>query len=123
MKPRYLLFVGRAIATVWAGFWAWFIILELASERFPLEGLIHGGIPLCLAVIATVIAWRWSRPGGLLLLIEGLALACLMGSGYLHPRSPSAALFLFLALAAPPIMSGLLILDGWWRDRRPLATA
>ncbi len=123
MKPKFIINFGRAISLLWVGFWSWFIISVLTSERFPVDGLVHGGIPLALALIATSVAWRWNRIGGALLVLEGLTLASIMASGYLHPNSPSAALFMVLTLVAPPIASGLLFLDGWWRGRSPLPAA
>ena len=82
--------------------------------------IVHAGIPLGLALIAVGAAWRWQHVGGALLVLEGLVYAGIMASGLLNPNSPYTALFLILTLVAPPIVSGLLFLDGWWRGRAPL---
>ncbi len=62
-----------------------------------------------------MIALRWEKPGGVLLVIAGVAAAVLYP--LLNTASVGTLVFMFLAMAAPPLAAGIMILLGSRRTR------
>lgn len=115
---KQMIFMGRALGLVWAGFWLFFAVASALGDGGNVwTGLAHA-LPLGgLAMAAAVAACRWPMQGGLALIAEGALLLGLMAYGYLRPGNPNAALFIALTLAAPPIVAGCLVVWGLIGDR------
>jgi hypothetical protein len=94
---RYVRPIGLIVLGLWAGFWVPFNVASGLGEGAGIEV----GHLLLGAVIAAAagLAWRYPRPGGVVLL--GLAAA---GLGVFGP-SP----FLLATLIAPPVVAALLL--------------
>lgn len=121
MKTRYTIYAARALATLWVGFWLWFAVASSIDHLMSM--IVAAGIPLGLSVFAVVMAWRRPQVGGAMLVIEGLTIAGTMAAGFLNPNSLATALFLILTLVVPPIVAGLLFLEGCRRGRRPVSAS
>lgn len=113
MRVHWMLYAGRALALCWAGFWLWFGIASGIGEKEGIVNLIiHVLMPGGIGMLTALAAWRWARSGGALLAVEGLLIMLAMAIGALHAR-----ILLFLILALPPFVAGLMILRGGWRRR------
>lgn len=101
--------VGLGIAVVWAAFWLWFG-LACGAEDGPLAALVHAA-PFLTFALAAWLAWRWPKGGPWALVVIGVAVAVVypltMGRG-----RPDWTLFIWLTMAWPPILAGILILTG-----------
>ena len=76
-RNRIVLYAGRTILVLWAGFWTWFVIGHFFTEGF-------GCLPYALGfwvpfAILTVIGWRWSRIGGATFVAAGGAATAYFG--------------------------------------------
>src|SRR5262249_44668508 len=102
MSPRVMTIVARAVIALWAGYWTFFCIASAIGEREGWLGALMHQVPAVVMVASAVLAWRWPRPAGALLLAEGLFVA----SGlWVHPTA-----LLFAMLGLPPIVAGILFL-------------
>ena len=74
-------------------------------------------LPGLLFLVSTLLAWRWQRPGGVVLLTEGLVLAV----GYplvMHGSLPTPTIAFTLAtISLPPLAAGILFLLARTRAR------
>lgn len=95
-------------ALVWAVWWLYFGIAS-GSAAGSADNLINA-IPGLIFFVSAYIAWRWQKPGGIILLVEGLIL--LFGYPRLaHDRISAGVIFLVvLMLALPALLSGFLLL-------------
>jgi hypothetical protein len=94
---RYLRPIGLTVLGLWAGFWVFFNVASGLGEGAGIEV----GHLLLGAVIAAAagLAWRYPKPGGILLV--ALAAAGLWVFG------PSP--FLLATLIAPPVVAATLL--------------
>jgi hypothetical protein len=101
----------RGLLLVWAGFWAWFVLAVTFGE----DPAPPAWIPLAwlgsLALLV-VLAWRWPKLGGLVLLAGGIWSALCF-------RDPGAQAL----LAAPAVGLGLACLALGWGARRVAGSA
>ena len=117
--PNYLRWAGRILALAVAVFWLWWGVGSAYVEGFSWGSLLAHSLPGLLILICTLVAWRWERIGGILLvgvavLVTAFLLwAFIFRGGYL----PMAAM-VWLTMALPPLLAGLLFLASWRRARR-----
>lgn len=93
---------ARCIAVLWAGFWTWFCIASAIGERQGLAGALMHQVPAAVMVASVLLAWRWPRVGGALLVAEALFVASPV---WVH-FSPGR----FLVLGLPPLVAGIFFL-------------
>ncbi len=104
--PRH---TARLFTIVWAVFWCWFGlgsgIAEGGDWRYI---LLHTTVPGLLFAVLAAMAWRWESIGGWsLILVSFLATALyLMQFGW----TKSFWMLTVAALAAPPLVAGILLL-------------
>jgi hypothetical protein len=83
--------------------------------------LLRVGIALAIATILLVVpmlAWRWRRAGGMLLVLEGLGLL-----GFVGPSTAGRLdALLSVGLALPPLVVGLLLSTDHSKPTRLAAT-
>lgn len=108
---RWLAIAGKVLALLWAGWWTFFAVAVVLSEGGNPVNILRFGwwltlIPLGVALIAL----RWETLGGILLVIAGVAAAVLYP--LLNTASIGTIIFMFLAMAAPPLAAGILLLVG-----------
>jgi hypothetical protein len=104
MKARFL---AGVLTTLWAGFWGYFVIASLISEPGDtLTRLKVLAFTMSLLGSALWAAWTRSPVGRIWLVVVGIGL-CAANIFYFH--NPLATrLFLFVTLALPPLVAGLL---------------
>lgn len=109
--PRGLNLLARSLLLLWAGFWIWFVAVDVFSE--PSRAAFGWGA-LWLVSLGLLVLLCWTRPlwGGLLLGAAGVwAASC-------FDNASARAL-----LAAPAIALGLAFALIAWRNRRGAALA
>jgi hypothetical protein len=112
MKSKAMRYMARAIALVWAGWWTVFGLLAGIGEGGGLEGIfLHTLMPGLIFLGVALLAWRWERAGGALLVLTGLVTLPIFG----YAQTPQG----FVLLALPPLLAGLLYLLDSWTMRRP----
>ena len=100
-------------------FWLWFGIASAASERlgwgnFLAHVLVPGGVFVGIAAIA----WRWRVAGAILLIAIGAVIVVGYPIVFSEFFPTSTIVLVLLALAAPPIAAGVLLLEAR-HARRP----
>lgn len=119
LKQNAVRWLAKALIGLWGCWWTYFALAVCITE---------GGWNNALAaVIATTLflgsaglAWRWERPGSLLLITLGLAVCGAYVMGIAQGRPIAGALFVLSVLGLPPLVAGLLLLGR--RGERPRAT-
>jgi hypothetical protein len=98
----------------------WWVFFALASHGLSPDSLIEGGLVGGSILVATLIAWRWPFPGGILLVMEGgIALGVLLISLAKGTQLLPSVFLLFLVLPLPLLAAGILFLAAWgWAGRR-----
>lgn len=99
-----------------AVFWLWWGIGSAYVEGFSWFSLLAHSAPGLLILIGTLVAWKWEKIGGSLLL--GVAVlvtafllwAFILRSGYLQMTA-----IVWLTMALPPLLAGVLFLASWRR--------
>lgn len=106
MATTIVRYAAKALALIWAGFWVFFALACCIGEGSSMLGIaIHGG-PFIFFLIGALIALRWDLAGGIVLLVEGLAIA-IAAPILLH--GPNVSLTI-LMLAGPPLIAGIVLL-------------
>lgn len=103
-------FLARALATLWAGFWLWFFVVESLYYHTPLPVMALWVTLGLFFVLLTVMAWRRETVGGALLAAVGIAASVV----YAWRPPPDLSLRVVLATTAmfgvPPFVAGVLFL-------------
>jgi uncharacterized integral membrane protein len=98
---KWVRYLARGIALVWALWWTLFGLLAGISEGYDWLGIFrHAAVPGLVFLLAAVIAWRWEIIGGTLLILEGIATLVV----FPFTRTLEGFLTLFL----PPLIAGTL---------------
>jgi hypothetical protein len=102
------------LASIWALWWFYFGLVSGAEEGIIDNAL--NAIPGLIFVISVIIAWRWQKPGGIVLLVEGIIL--LFGYPRLaYGRTTWGVIgVVVLMLALPALLSGFLLLTQKKKD-------
>ena len=98
-------------AALWLGISCgiWWLAFAALSPATSIQTL-----PLAFAtLIATAVAWKWEAIGGTLLILEGVG--NLMYVSSMERASLVSSILLFLTLALPPLLSGILFVIHWRR--------
>jgi hypothetical protein len=97
-------------------FWLWFGIgSAVVTQGTAFDWFMHLMMPGGIFIISALIAWRWSRVGGVILALEGLmALIFVIRAYALGNYDASTFILMILTLCLPPLISGFLFaLHGW----------
>lgn len=104
---RFFRKAAGVLLLAWGAWWCFFAVASASDPRFTLEAVP----PLLLAALLVVgiplVAWRWRRYGGALLVAEGAVLLGLVVGVLRNP--PGTTAFLIGTLALPPVVAGLLL--------------
>ena len=102
--------IARALALVWAGFWALFFVLESLAWHAPARVMTFWSVTGLLFVVLAIAPWAWEVTGGVLLIVAGP----LIGAAYAiwsPPHLPlSARVITNAVLCGPPFLAGMLLL-------------
>lgn len=114
---RWMSYIARGLALLWAIWWAFFVLFSGVSERASVAGNSLLIAPGLILLFTAAIPWRWEPVGGAILVIEGLI--ALIGYPLVaHDRfSSSTVIFVVLAMALPPLVAGALFLAFWQKSR------
>ena len=74
-------YIARALALLWAGFWAFFFIAESLASSTPLDRMGIGAAVGLAFVILALAAWRWEAAGAVVLMGVVCSLRWRMGFG------------------------------------------
>lgn len=97
------------MALLWAGWWTFFVFAVVLSEGSGLLDVMRHGFWFGpAALIVALIAVRWERIGGVLLIGAGVAWAFIYPLGF--KASAATTVFMMLTLAAPPLAAGIMLL-------------
>lgn len=111
---KWMRYIARALALIWAGWWAFCIVASLMLN-FSLVWLL---VAICLSLLllaSATIPWRWEAIGGVVLALEGLLLfTAQMFVGF----GGAAHILAVLGAGLPPLVAGILFLASWWKSRR-----
>jgi hypothetical protein len=97
-------------------FWLWFGIgSAVVMQGTAFDWFMHLMMPGGIFIISALIAWRWSRVGGVILALEGLlALIFVIRAYALGNYDASTFILMILTLCLPPLVSGsLFVIHGW----------
>lgn len=99
--------LARSVSACWAAFWVWFGFACGVAEFASLTEVLQQTIPGILFTAVTVVAWRFPREGGALLLALGIIVFGVYWNLGAHLAGGPAPLTGFM-LAGPPALAGLL---------------
>jgi hypothetical protein len=111
---------------LWMASWAWSILSAIRAGADDWDNPRYRVMFLFLQAALAAFAWTRSRSArdpwlGRILLIEGIFLA-FFGEWYLSRYTTAFGKLPFgVMVACILVLSGLVILGGWWRDRRRVA--
>jgi len=100
-------FLAGALVTLWAGFWGYFSLVSLISE--PGDVLTRLKVAAFVAALlgsSLWAAWTRRRAGGIWLCVVGVGLGVANAVYFNNP--PPTQLFLYVILALPPLLAGLM---------------
>jgi hypothetical protein len=100
-------------------FWLWFGIGSAYVEKAgPVNWLMHVLVPGGIFTLSTLVAWRWTGIGGMLLVLEGVAALGFIVRAFLQGSFNTSTLILMcLTLGFPPLAAGILFLIHWKKSR------
>jgi len=101
-----------------AVFWLWWGVGSAYVEGFSWMSLLAHCVPGLLILIGTLVAWKWERIGGSLLVGAAvLVTAFLLWALIFRGGYRQVAAIVWLTMALPPLVTGLLFLASWGRER------
>jgi hypothetical protein len=106
MKLRTVV-LARALALLWAGFWAIFFVAEALAWKTPARLTASwAGIGLLFLMLA-LVPWGWEGVGGVLLAVSGLFIGVAYAI-WAPPRLPfTSRVITTLVLGGPPLAAGI----------------
>lgn len=104
--------VGLGLGIVWAAFWIWFGLACGWSEGGWREALVHALLPGGVFALLVYFAWLYPRGGSWGLIAVGLAITVAYPLWYGRHFPFSTVVFIWLTMAWPPILAGILLLGG-----------
>jgi len=111
MSPRWMRPLAWTVIVVVTAFWLWFGIASAVAERLgALNWIGHIVVPGGVLVVTALVAWRWPIVGASLLIAEGLfvAIAYPLTFGRRFPLFTTVMVWLTMAL--PSMIAGVLLL-------------
>ncbi len=114
--PNYLRWTARILALALASFWLWWGAGPAYVEGFTWMSLLAHCVPGLLILIGTLVAWKREKIGGSLLLGVALSVtAFLLWAFIFRGGDRQVAAIVWLTMALPPLLAGVLFLASWRR--------
>jgi len=118
VKKPWMVYVARALALLWAGFWVFFFVGSVMVEPTPSHVIVVGSVVLLLFAILALVPWRWEAAGGLLLVVMSLLIGATyaIASASFFRRNDGSRLPLVvraigtLSFGGPPLVAGIFFL-------------
>jgi hypothetical protein len=110
IKEIRMVFIARALALLWAGFWIWFFVAEGWAWHSPWRGMVFwAAVGLAFGILA-LLPWKWQTAGGVLLVVAGLLIAVVYAT-WAMPRLPfTIRAMTTVVFGGPPLVAGILFL-------------
>ena len=91
-------------------FWLWFGIgSAIVTQGTAFDWFMYLMMPGGVFIFSGLIAWRWNRLGGILLILEGLLALIFVIIAFISGNYDlSAFILMILTLCLPPLVSGIL---------------
>lgn len=124
MSPRWMRPLAWTLIVLVTAFWLWFGIASAVAERLgALNWIGHIVVPGGVLVVTALVAWRWQIAGASLLVAEGVfvAIAYPLTFGRRFPLFTTVMVWLTMAL--PPMIAGVLLLVDRRAAREQLRSA
>jgi hypothetical protein len=109
-KPYLPRYIARAVALLWGAWWTFFGIASTIDSSTPQQILTASAIIIPLFMGSVLIPWKWEKPGGALLMLEGFAIFIAYARISSRPVLPSTAVFVLGLMALPLLLCGLTFL-------------
>ena len=120
-RPNYLRWAARIMALAVAIFWLWWGVGSAYVEGFSWISLLAHSVPGLLILIGTLVAWKWEKIGGRLLVgVALLVTAFLLWAFIFRGGYRQMAAIVWSTMALPPLVAGLLFLASQRRGREPI---
>lgn len=114
--PNYLRWTGRLLALAVAIFWLWWGVGSAYVEGLTWFSLLAHCVPGLLILIGSLVAWKRERTGGIFLVgIVLLVTAFLLWAILFRGGDRQMAAIVWLTMALPPLLAGVLFLASWRR--------
>ena len=118
LTPRLVLYSARTLTALWALLWAAFGLLSGLGEGMGVGGVVmHTVFPGLIFVLLFLLAWSWEVTGGIVLALIGMLIAAVYPFIFRHLPVKTIAVA-DLAMAAPPLLAGILFLAHWRPGKR-----
>lgn len=114
--PNYLRWAGRVLALAVAVFWLWWGVGSAYVEGFSWISLLAHSIPGLLILISTLVAWRWERIGGSLLIGVAVLVTGFLLWAFIFRGGRSMVATVWFTMALPPLVAGLLFIASRRRE-------
>ena len=110
---------ARILMVIAIVFWLWFGIGSAYAERAgPFNWLMHILLPGGIFILSTLVARRWEKIGGSLLVLEGItALGFIVRAFVRGSFTASTLVLMCLTLGLPPLVAGILFVICWRQSR------
>ncbi|GEM_PF-1350484 len=108
---KFLKVFALTLSFIWAGFWIFFGVASGFGEKLNIIGIIiHTTFPGLIFLFSVLVALRFSITGGIILLIEGIAIAIAYPLMVREIFPLSTIIYVILTMAIPPVLSGVILL-------------
>jgi hypothetical protein len=106
-EPSFLIWMARIVALLWGGWWTFFGLASGIGEKLKATGiLIHATAPGLVFLVSALVAWRWPLAGGIVLLLEGVAVTIAYPLAFGSRFAVRTVLFVLATMAIPPLVAG-----------------
>lgn len=113
---KYLRWAARILGLAAAVFWLWWGVGSAYVEGFSWVSLLAHCVPGLLILIGNLVAWKRERTGGIFLVgIVLLVTAFLLWAILFRGGDRQMAAIVWLTMALPPLLAGVLFLASWRR--------
>lgn len=121
MSPRWMSPLAWTLIVLVTAFWLWFGVASAAAERLgSMNWIGHLVVPGGVFVVTALVAWRWPVAGALLLVAEGLFVAIAYPLTFGRRFPIFTTIMVWLTMALPPALAGVLLLLDRVRSHRNL---
>ena len=112
ISSKWLHYIALGLLLLWSGFWIfWGVASGIYEEPGNIVYIVLHATPGLVFLASTIIAFRWSVVGGIILLIEGFIV--LIGYPILAHRGAfqnPTIVPVIITMALPPIICGILFI-------------
>ena len=115
---KWMRWLARGLGSLVGALWVLTGIAEVVWPHTPpspeasLQGAILGAVGIT-TVLGVLVAWRWERSGGTIVVIGAIGL-----STFAYVTAGRNKAWAMLFTGGPFLVAGILLLTSWWRSTR-----